>query len=141
MNSSLTSNDQLIKLAKKINAPLNAVYSKDQLYHVNPEPGGYIINMEDIAEGDGSHWVAIYFDVISPIGALYFDSFGVDPPIAIMDFMKRWSDKCIVSTKEVQNINSGFCGQYCLLFLKEIHNSKGSLYNRYNKFLKQFKQV
>lgn len=137
MNSSLTSNEQLIDLAYKLKIPLNAVVSKDHLYYMKPQIGGYIINMEDSDEGDGSHWVAIWFDNYNKT-PLYFDSFGVDPPIAIIDFMKKWYNKCIFSTKEIQNINSGFCGQYCLYFLHQMSKNKGKLYKKYKNFINLF---
>lgn len=137
MNESLTTNHQLEKLAKKFNIPLNAVVSKDQLNYMIPQKGGYIVNMEDSTEGDGSHWVSIWFNKIDE-PALYFDSFGIDPPIAIMDFMNQWNSKCIFSTKEIQNINSGFCGQYCLLFLHQMSKNKGKLKNKYNNFINRF---
>lgn len=137
MNSSLTTNEQLIRLAKKFGIPLNAVVSKDHLYDMFPQKGGYIINMEDSDAGNGSHWVSIWFDGPGS-QPLYFDSFGIDPPIAVIDFMKKWNDKCIFSTKEIQNINSGFCGQYCLYFLHQMHKNKGKLDKKYEHFIDMF---
>ena len=137
MNSSLTTNEQLINLAKKFRIPLNAVVSKNHLYDMTPKIGGYIINMEDSDQGNGSHWVAMWFDNINEI-PLYFDSFGIDPPMAMIDFMKKWNDKCIFSTKEIQNINSGFCGQYCLYFLHQMFKNKGNVYKKYKHFIDLF---
>jgi hypothetical protein len=137
MDSSLTTNDQLIKLAYKFSIPLNAVVSKDHLYDMEPDKGGYIVNMEDSDAGSGSHWVAIWFDNYNTT-PLYFDSFGIDPPMAIIDFMKKWHSKCIFSTKEIQNVNSGFCGQYCLYFLHQMAKNKGKVAKKYKNFVDLF---
>lgn len=145
MDSSLTTNDQLTNMAKKFKIPLNAVVSKDHLYDMLPEPGGYIINMEDSTDGSGSHWVAMWFQPLKTKSKnqkkevpLYFDSFGIDPPMAIIDFMKKWSDKCIFSAKEIQNINSGFCGQYCLYFLHQMSKNGGKVDKKYKNFVDHF---
>ena len=53
MDSSLTTNQQLIDLANKFSIPLVAVVSKNHLYDMKPEKGGYIVNMEDSTDGDG----------------------------------------------------------------------------------------
>ena len=137
MDSGLTTNEQLIRLAKRFGIPLNAVISKNHLYDMTPMKGGYIVNMEDSDEGSGSHWVAIWFDSLNKI-PLYFDSFGIDPPIAIIDFMKKVNDKCIFSSKEIQNINSGFCGQYCLFFLHQMSKNNGKVEKKYKNFIDLF---
>jgi len=133
----MTTNTDLHRLAKAFNIPLNAVVSKDHLREMTPQPGGYIVNMEDSTAGNGSHWVAVYFEGPGYV-PLYFDSFGIDPPLAIIDFMKKCHNKCIFSTKEIQNINSGFCGQYCLYFLNEMSKNGGNLCKRYQRFLSFF---
>lgn len=137
MNNSLTTNEELINLAKKFNIPLNAVVSKDHLYDMFPQKGGYIVNMEDSDAGNGTHWVCIWFNGPGDI-PLYFDSFGIDPPMAVIDFMKKWHNKCIFSTKEIQNINSGFCGQYCLYFLHQMSKNKGKVDKKYKNFVDLF---
>lgn len=137
MDSSLTTNYQLLNLADRFSIPLIAVVSKDHLYNMQPKKGGYIINMENSDDGAGTHWVAIWFDKNQSI-PLYFDSFGIDPPMAMIEFMKKWHNKCIFSTKEIQNINSGFCGQYCLYFLHQMHKNKGKVEEKYRNFVDFF---
>lgn len=131
----LTTNTQLTHWAAKYSIPLRAIVSKDQLYFQPLKQGGYIINMQDSREGAGTHWVAIWLDEDRHNPTCYFDSFGIDPPLAIIDFMRQWNKKFIISDKEIQNINSGFCGQYSLYFLYWMsRNSHIPLKKRYALF-------
>lgn len=138
MNNSFTTNEQLMHMAKKYDIPLNAVYMKDELKDITPLPGGYIINMQDSVDGNGTHWVAVY-NPRNYNDSLYFDSFGIDPPVAIIEFMQKYSPNMIASDKEIQNINSGFCGQYCLYFLHQMFHNKGDIVKKYDRFIKTFK--
>lgn len=126
-----------MKLAKKYNIPLNGVYMKNELENMIPNSGGYIINMQDSIDGNGTHWISVYFPK-NKKNSLYFDSFGLAPPIAIIKFMLKYSPNIITSDEEIQNINSGFCGQYCLYFLHQMFHNKGSMMNKYNRFIKIF---
>lgn len=119
LSSAMTTNIQLEKWASKLRIPLNGVYSKDLLYDHIPRPGAYIINMADSDEGVGTHWIAIF--LANPRIAIYFDSFGIVPPNSVIDFARRFgAHNIIMSDKQIQNINSGYCGQYSLLFLYEM---------------------
>lgn len=112
-------------MANKYDIPLNAVVNKDLLEHIFPEYGGYIINLQDSDAGGGTHWVAIALMANKDDGnkhCVYWDSFGIDPPTAVMRFCKRWANKMIISEDHIQNINSGYCGQYCILFLEYMFN-------------------
>lgn len=138
MYGALTTDEQLIKMAKRLHIPLNAVLSKNELIELQPKLGGYIVNMQDSTDGNGSHWVCIWLNSKPKISA-YYDSFGVDPPLAILDFMKRWSDQCLISTKPIQSIGSGHCGQYNIHFLHHMAYSKQkNPIKRYYNYLKQF---
>lgn len=113
-DSPRTTDMQLIEYARELSIPLAAVVSKDKLVYLTPQPyTGYIVNMQDSTAGFGTHWVAIWF---TRGLACYFDSFGIDPPLAVQDFTRH--HQLIVSRDEIQNINGGHCGQYCLVFLK-----------------------
>lgn len=72
-----------------------------------------IINM-DLADNAGTHWVCIYN---GPDYCEYFDSYGLAIPNEILKYMRTSGKKVIGSTNEIQNINSIFCGYYCLYYL------------------------
>lgn len=117
---SLTTDQQLFKLAEKYGIPLRAVVFKDQLYDIPLESGGYIINMSD-SGSMGTHWICLW---IEKKKVVYFDSFGISPPIEIRNAVKNLTNKILVSDKHIQNINSGWCGIYNLFFLWFMHNHK-----------------
>lgn len=123
LNSSRTTTGELYRLCEHYGIPINEICSKDQLYDVLvPLQGGYIINLQDSDDGNGTHWVALWLEKNkNRKKCFYFDSFGVDPPLAVMDFCSRYGAKEIITnTKEIQNINAGGCGQYCVDFLRHM---------------------
>lgn len=87
----------------------NGVYSKDQL----PRPiknGWYIINLQNWADGGGTHWTCFY---IKNNGKHidYYDPFGFPPPVEVMQLAKgsiNWS------SKQIQDERSTACGWYCI---------------------------
>jgi hypothetical protein len=134
-NSPMTTNIQLQKYADKLNIPLNGIYYKDRLKYINPLDGAYIINLGDSNQG-GTHWVSLYLDNNN---GLYFDSFGVPPPLAIEEFYKRYSKKpLIIANKQIQNINGGYCGQYNIHLLYSLSNGRGSLKEKLKRFYKNY---
>lgn len=138
LSSPMTSNVQLEKWCSKLRIPLNAIVSKDQLYRMTPIPGAYIINMDD-STGNGTHWIALW--LTHPKIALYFDSFGIEPPNAVIDFCKRFGcHNIIASDSQIQNVNSGYCGQYCLTFLYQMTRKPNriSWENWYRNFIEYF---
>lgn len=114
---SYTSNFDLIKMAQKYGIKLIGVFMKDQLPK-KKEYGGYIINLQDSIDGNGTHWVAVF---LSKKGPVYFDSFGIDPPIAIVKWIGSMGT-LLINQKEIQNIASGYCGQYSLFFIKYLQD-------------------
>jgi len=129
---------QLTNLAKKMKINLVGVYSKDTMPK-KTYVGGYIINLQDSDEGNGSHWTALYITKNSEI--LYFDSFGLPYPVEIKEFV---SNKPVaINTRQIQDINSTLCGYYCLWFLKYIETNKNnktkSIFEIYDNFLNIFR--
>lgn len=123
---SLTTNVGLYERARKLGIHINQICFKDELPS-KLKRGFYIINMQDADDGNGTHWVAL------AVGdeCYYFDSFGIAPPREVMFFCK----KLRYSTKHIQNINGGHCGEYCLAFLKYM-NQYGISKKTYYKFLR-----
>jgi hypothetical protein len=97
---SITTDAQLARLAHRIGLTLTGIYGVEDLTHVPFVPGKYLLNLGN------AHWVALR-------GLSYFDSFGYIYPMAV----QRWAHPTSYNETQVQAYRSGFCGQYCLLWL------------------------
>ena len=79
-----------------------------------------VVNL-DSNNGDGTHWVAYKIDKnqfsIDRDQAVYFDSFGLDPPRELVRYLS-----CPIRTQtfQLQGPNDVICGHLCLLVLKEL---------------------
>lgn len=119
---SLTTNRELDQAAHELGI-FPVICYKDQLRHVpQRKPGksmSVIVNMDDSTSGrNGTHWVGVFIDKRGL--PCYFDSFGIDCPQDVYEFMGRQGSviSCAIESKQqIQNINSGHCGQYTLFFL------------------------
>lgn len=115
----MNTNTDLENIAVKHHILLNDVFMKDeppqQIFY-----GGYIINLQDAElNKGGTHWVAVYVPPHEKKIA-YFDSFGFPPPQSVINWIKSTglrNYKIAFNTKQIQNINSGGCGIYCLFFI------------------------
>lgn len=125
MNS--LSNKDLIEIAKKYNIQLRDVLNKDKFTSDLPF-GFYIINLQNSNEGEGTHWCALYYNIVS----IWFDPFGFAPPREIINNI----DNYIYNNKQIQNIKQSSCGYYCLAFIKILQNC----FNKY-KGLEEFKKI
>jgi hypothetical protein len=122
MEKSMTTDEDLWKLAKRFSIPVNNICFKDKINDFPPFEGGYIINLADSTE-HGSHWCALHLD--KPGKAAYFDSFGIAPPLAVEEFCRRYGcHKILMSQVQFQNVSSGWCGQYCVDFLAFMSRNK-----------------
>ena len=128
------SNLEIIDIIKNRNLEkhFGGVYSKDQLPNELIKDKFYIVNLQDHDEGNGSHWVAFYYNY--PSTSIYFDSYGF---IAPRDVQKRITPY-IFNDKDIQDFNSSACGFYCIAFIKFLHD-KTDKEQMYNTFLKLFK--
>lgn len=143
---SLTTDGELFKTAEKYGIMLNAVVFKDQLYDTFLTKGGYVINLAN-SDSMGTHWVSFWIDDPKKNDAVvYFDSFGISPPIEVRNALKKIALKILVSDKQIQNINSGWCGVYVMFFLWFMQNhsthsrtgAKITLEKRLDMFLNLF---
>jgi hypothetical protein len=104
MHNSLSNFDieEILSVVKNF----HGVFSKDQL----PKPiknGWYIINLQNFAEGNGTHWTCFKYGKTIE----YYDPFGFPPPIEVMRLAKgdiKWSPK------QIQDEKSTACGYYCI---------------------------
>lgn len=89
------------------------VFSSNQLPKYSPKSFGLIVNY-DTHNLPGSHWMAI----ISRDGeGYYFDPFGYDPPLNITSWLNHHFDNWSYNKRQVQAIDSNYCGYFCLHFL------------------------
>jgi hypothetical protein len=120
----MLSNFDLEQLAKKYDVKLNAVSSKDTIPHPL-ENGWYIINLQNLGEGSGTHWVSLLYDKNESV---YFDSFGVIYPLDVACSVKHTLKPetyippqelknaiRIYNQKQIQHLtNDNNCGLYCI---------------------------
>ena len=150
MDNELLSNLDLFYFAQKFNIKLINVLSKDKFKTEIPQEGGYIVNLENYNQGNGTHWTALIIrhDYVS-----YFDSFGLAIPKDIKLFISVWLNDhenidVIHSIDQIQTMQSINCGWYCLYFLwfhlvlnkgkannKLLMNKHNSMYSLENKYL------
>ena len=72
----------------------------------------------------------------------YFDSFGQPPPIHVMSFIKKTTNKPLPhNNRDIQSVLNSACGYYCLAFLYYVFtypNRTHDLYEDANNFLDLF---
>lgn len=88
-------------------------FSRDRLPVHSNDIESFIVNL-DSYKNRGTHWVAIkkYFKK-----AYYYDSFGVEPPLEILKYLKGC--EIIYNIEQHQQFDTYICGQLCLKFLSE----------------------
>lgn len=144
--TAMTSDDDLRQIASFLGIPIPTICNKDQLHHLEGVPMKYfIVNMQNSTEGPGTHWVCFIVDQTAKT-ATYHDSFGMPPPIEIREFLARNGvSDVIFSTKQIQPTTRGFCGEFCLRFLKHMQMFGGSsskkIHDAYASYLRLYKPV
>lgn len=97
------------------------VYFKDQLASLDKpaNPVFYVVNMQSSTDGgEGTHWVLVFCVPIVIRGrecVVYFDPIGVVAPDIITRFMLKFKLPIFASLREVQNLTSSYCGEYCCI--------------------------
>jgi len=131
----ILSNFDIIRIARERRIPLNDVIAKDEISKLKKN-GNYVINLENKNQ-DGSHWTAL---IMSGKKCVYFDSYGMPPPEQLYQFLERKYKKVYFSKMEIQDMDSTFCGYFCLAFLKFVNDRRGSLIQKLQSFQKLFKE-
>jgi len=143
------SNLDLIKISKHSNIPLDAVVNKDQLIEIPNEWSrrsfSLVINLMDLFDSDGyqlpgSHWVGLYYDPTKLNGGfVYFDSYGFQPPIEVINMANRINSQAnfLWNSEMIQRLNSTICGYYTMYFLHAM-NKAGSIKKKFQKFQDDF---
>ena len=133
---SITSDEDLYSLSDRSGILLNNICYRDQLIKMPYD--NYIINLSPSVQ-DGSHWVALYLNKRKT--PVYFDSFGMVPPLEVIKLIRKSGhDNYLCNSKQVQDIRSGYCGEYCLMFLKYMNRPYPSQKNL-SQFLAKFKRL
>lgn len=106
-------------------------FSKDQIPNIKPHHWA-VVNMQSSNEGDkqGTHWICVYVDNSSII---YYDSFGIVPPLEIIDLGK--DKKIYYNEKQIQDENSTCCGFFCIACI--LSNRENTLLD-FKRFLNNF---
>ncbi|EFP09772.1 hypothetical protein CRE_21847 [Caenorhabditis remanei] len=109
-------NVDLMKLVQDLNIEhFRGVFMRDNLPKKPEIIEVGIVNL-DSSNNNGTHWVCYKKD---QHGLYYFDSFGLDPPIEILHYLKENKhNEITTSTFQIQAFNTHHCGYYCLLLLK-----------------------
>lgn len=127
-------NFNLIDICNRVHIKLHGVYCKDELPPKRDrQDGGYIINLQDQEDGNGTHWTAFW---VEKGEACYFDSFGVIFPIAVSNFLNGL--RTYYNTQQIQSLASGICGYYCVGFLNFMQRQVGGMEPRLRKFGSMF---
>ena len=91
-------------------------FSHDEIPKLKNELFSCIINYHNTNQ-KGSHWVAIFNHPDDPY-IQFFDSYGIVPSDTIQYKCRQYINKQIqYSTHRIQNLNSSYCGLYCVYFL------------------------
>ena len=142
----MLSNIQIEKQMRNMKIPLNYCGFKDLIpkaKNVNNWFG--IINLDSSKPNiindpvGGTHWLGL---VIINSNAFYFDSFGYDCPIEIMNFVKSCKPKHYgYNNFDIQNINDEHCGYYSMSFIKWMYDNHAKYPNIYdcaNDYINKF---
>ena len=105
------------------------VYMKDQLPD-KLERGSYIINLQSSKEGNGTHWVCLYY---TPNYSYYYDSFGFIAPLEVQKKIIPY----MYNDLEIQDIDSTACGFYCVAFVLYL-NKKMNIEKAFMEFINLF---
>jgi len=144
MANSYTTIPELQYVAQITGVNLRGIATKDKIQQQVTGDGGYIINLQDSTEGSGTHWCCFF---IQDGYGVYFDSYGGPPPQVVCGILRRRAPRGSTWSNEiVQNLRSGYCGQYCIYFLWWVQNSRNSdtyrnsltLKERLRSFLRQW---
>ena len=72
-----------------------------------------VINLENFADGNGTHWTCIYANE-------YFDSLGLPPPDIIENELRKlYNDDVWYNSSKLQMDTSILCGYYCVYYIGE----------------------
>ena len=114
----MTTNMELQQEANRLKLKnFRGVFMRDELKFKPLEKECGILNL-DSSKNDGTHWVAWFKDKDNKI---YFDSFGVQPPVELINYLKS---PILYNTFQIQQYNDTNCGEWCLYILNELNKGR-----------------
>ena len=114
----MTTNIELEQEATRLKLKnFRGVFMRDELKFKPLEKECGILNL-DCSRNDGTHWVAWFKNKDNKI---YFDSFGVQPPLELIKYLKS---PILYNTFQIQQYNDTNCGEWCLHVLNELNKGR-----------------
>lgn len=110
----MTTNIDLINLAKKNRIQLDYILFKNQLSSIPYKPGLHIILNMSSSGHVGTHWTCLN---IKKDYMLYSDSFGMEPPIEILNYARAHNTRVVYNNYQLEELDGVNCGQLALFFL------------------------
>ena len=131
----MLSNFDIEEICQQYGVPLVGVFMKDELPSQLCD-GNYIINLQSSTEGNGTHWTAL---VIDKTNAFFMDSFGAYPSQDIVKFVRKRKGLHLgYNNWIIQNIDSNFCGYFCIALFIYLRLNPGKLFHNANMFVSGF---
>jgi hypothetical protein len=132
----MLSNFEIEDICRNMGLDCVGVYSKDRLPKYKTY-GGYYVNLQNYEDGNGTHFTFFFLDSHPgrPASSIYFDSFGMPPPLEVENFMGK---DIMYNTRDIQDLQSKRCGWFCIAlhyFLTYDQDSNKSLLDNYADFL------
>ena len=90
------SDRDIIQILQNQNIHLHGIYMKDELPNKLTK-GFYVINLQSSTAGNGTHWVALYYN---PVCSYYFDAFGFIAPMEVQNKIIPYA----YNDKQIQNL-------------------------------------
>ena len=107
------------------------VYSSNNIPILDKDDSSVIVNFDKINE-PGSHFIAIYRKNSNKI--IYFDSLNLKIlPLDIAQYLSQYRHIFDLS-KQIQSVNSTYCGFFCILFILAMNVSENYWNNIHSKF-------
>jgi hypothetical protein len=132
----MLNNFELDEIAQNYGFPLT-VLMKDELKNHKPKNGNYIINLQSSTSGNGTHWMSMY---VNNKNCFYMDSFGVIPPIEVINFCKKIPNSTLAFSEiQMQEITTETCGFYSIGLLIYLNKTKkDNIFKSAGEYINQF---
>lgn len=129
----MLSNFEIASICKYYNIDLNFIGMKEDLQHIPPKKGNYIININN------EHWLCL---VLDKQASFYFDSFAAPAAKDILNFVNRYKPNHFGYNQFIiQDMESSYCGFFCvglLWWIKQKQKKFKSLHNCVYEYINKF---
>jgi len=110
------SNFEIIDICNKLKIKnFKGVFMRDALNELKTSKNESLVLNHDDSSSGGTHWTCLF---IKNGVAFYFDSFGLNPPLEIIDYCKGLER--YYSTFKIQEYNEVICGHYSIFVLHKL---------------------